>query len=487
MTTDRKKAKPNILLIMSDEHAAEFTGAYGHSIVRTPTINRLASDGIVFDNAYCVSPLCGPARMAFMTGRYPNRDGFWDNGVPMRSDVVTWAHRLGHAGYATALSGKMHFIGPDQHHGFDEVLARDDAVCAKNIEVDFRWTDDIVPRPNARARFDQAGAGGGEHIDHDLEVTRTCLEYIDRQAAAQVADRDAKPFVLCAGYNSPHFPLIAPADCFAKYHPDNVDLPVGWDRPIPDLGPHQQRVRRLFGLEGITEEQTLRARAAYFGLITWMDQQIGQLLAKLENTGLSENTVVIYTADHGEMAGTHGMWWKSNFHEQAVRVPLVIRMPGGKQAGSRRAELVSHLDLTTTLLDLGGVAGPATADMENAPLDGNSLLTLLQSASHNTIPWSAHVFSEYYAQASRGPMRMVRQGDHKLNIYHGEFTEMFDLSQDPYEMRNLATEAKHQERRRELTALIYQDWPADEIAAKVRRSQNERWVINGGNRREYRH
>jgi len=490
MTVSTGGKQPNILLIMSDEHAAEFSSIHGNRIVQTPTLDRLAADGVTFDNAYCTSPLCVPARMSFMTGAYVHREEIWDNGVPLRSDAITWAHRLANAGYKTALSGKMHFIGPDQHHGFADVLASDEVVCAKNIEVDFRWVDDVSPRPNSRARFDAAGAGGGSHIDHDETVTRTCLDYLEQQWEAQKSGTPAQPFVLCAGYNAPHFPLIAPDEFYSMYHPDTVDLPVAWDQPMADLGPHQQRLRKLFDLEGLTEEQVRRARAAYFGLISWMDREAGKLIDKLEDTGLIDNTVVIYTADHGEMAGTHGLWWKSNFYEQSVHVPLVIRMPGAFQAGTRRHELISHLDLTATLLDLAGLSNqmaPSSDNGEEKTTDGTSLRALIDAGQEGQVPWRDHLFSDYYAQASRNPMRMVRHGTHKLNIYHGECVELFDLAEDPDEMTNLADDGAQSVIRRELENLAFADWHPDDIARKVRRSQNERWVINNGNRRKYVH
>jgi len=475
---------------MSDEHSAEFSSIYGNTVVQTPTLDRLARDGVTFDNAYCASPLCVPARMSFMTGKHVHREEIWDNGVPLRSDAITWAHRLANAGYNTALSGKMHFIGPDQYHGFEEILVRDDTVCAKNIEVDFRWADDVSPRPNSRARFDAAGAGGGTHIDHDRAVTKTCLEYLEQRSAENRAGGDQQPFILCAGYNSPHFPLIVPDDYYSLYHPEAVDLPVAWDQPLEELGPHQQRLKTLFGLEGLTEEQVRRARAAYFGLITWMDHEAGLLVDKLEETGLIDNTVIIYTADHGDMAGTHGLWWKSSFYEQAVHVPLVIKMPGEPDRGSRRSELVSHLDLSATLLEFAeapyvGAGAPKVSEEDS--MDGISLLPILQAQPNDRVAWRDHVISEYYAQGSRNPMRMIRQGNHKLNIYHGETIELFDLVEDPYEMVNLAGYFEQSTRLKELKKIAYEDWNPDEIDTKVRRSQFERWIINNGNRREYLH
>lgn len=484
MTDRPAQPKPNILLIMSDEHSAEFSGVHGNSIVSTPTLDRLSREGVTFEQAYCSSPLCVPARMSFLTGKYVHREEIWDNGVPLRSDAITWAHRLANGGYETALSGKMHFIGPDQYHGFDEVLASDETVCAKKIEVDFRWADEVSPRPNSRARFDAAGPGGGTHIDHDLAVTRTCLEFLDRQATAASSGTERTPFLLCAGYNSPHFPLVAPEEFYSLYYPDAVDLPVAWNRPLEELGPHQQRLRTLFGLQGLTEEQVRRARGGYFGLISWMDHEVGLLVEKLEETGLIDNTIIIYTADHGDMAGTHGLWWKSCFYEQAVHVPLVVRMPGGVGAGARRTELVSHLDLSATLLDLAGVS-EQTDPSEN--FDGSTLIPLLEAGRVGTVAWRDHAISDYYAQASRNPMRMIRQGNHKLNIYHGETLELFDLVEDPYEMDNLAEDRGYRSARRALEKLAYRDWEPDIIDQKVRRSQYERWVINNGNRREYLH
>ena len=297
--------KPNFLIIMSDEHAPMYSSVYGHPIVQTPNMERLANAGATFDAAYCNSPLCTPSRMSFMTGRFVNKIGTWDNVTPLRSDAVTWAHRLRAVGYDVALSGKQHFGGPDQLHGFQQQLARD--LHAEWNHPIHLWDDGIVPAAQPWQEVYQAGPGRTVELDVDDLAGERALEYLRDPA------RHDKPWALNASFIAPHFPYVVPQKFWDMYPPDEMDLPLIPVGHLDNLPPMARRLRRMFGFPQYPDDVVRRARAGYYALISYFDEKIGELLDTLESTGQKENTVIIHLSDHGDMNGEHGLWRKSNF------------------------------------------------------------------------------------------------------------------------------------------------------------------------------
>lgn len=447
---------------MSDEHTPTATGAYGHALVRTPHLDRLAKGGVLFENTYCNSPLCVPSRMSFMTGKEVHRIGAWDNGVPLGSDEVTWAHLFRRGGYETALCGKMHFIGPDQLHGFEKRLLSDIHLSLIGAPD---W-DAGLDNPNAylsHKRVLNAGPGRGAHNDYDDAVHEHAVRYL-RDWARGPRER---PFFLCASYTAPHFPLQVPEKYFNLYYPNNVDMPFIPPGHLDRLHPAHQRLRKWFGLEGLTAEQTRRARAAYYGLISFLDDKVGELIQVLDQERLRDNTLVIYLSDHGEMMGEHGLWWKCNFYEWSVRVPLIFSLPGRLPAGHRVREVVSLVDVVRTFLDFGGVEDPGD-------LDGHSLLPLLDGRE---CAWKNVAFSEYHAHGINHSMRMLRAGRYKLNYVVDEPPELYDLETDPGEFDDLAGRPEYASLVAELTARVLAEWDPREIEARVRRSQKARRIV----------
>lgn len=458
MPTDR----PNILIVMSDEHDPRVSEPYGHPFVQTPNLRRLSERGVVFENGYCNSPLCVPSRASFMTGKHLHRIGVWDNGVPLASDEPTWAHRLNALGYETALAGKMHFIGPDQRHGFGRRLVED-------IHGRFRmdppdWRNDGPGNAKMRQRFQEAGPGDSLHQIYDDEVTRQSVAYLSEPA------RREQPWALCASLITPHFPLIVRQRYWDLYYPDHADLPP----PPPDhdherLHPQSQRLNRYFdcALE-VPEEQIRRCRAAYYGLVTYCDERIGEILDVLQRTGQAENTIVAYVADHGEMHGQHGMWWKCSFYEGSVRIPFILSWPGRWAPGRRRAA-VSLLDLVRTICERAGDVGE--------DLDGRSLAGELEGSASDG---DGLAVAEYEGHGTVTPGRMVRRGQHKLNYYLDEPPELFDLAADPDEFHNLAASPAHAVVREELTAIALRDWDPIAVKARVLASQTRRQRLVAG-------
>ncbi|MCL4543580.1 MAG: sulfatase-like hydrolase/transferase [Chloroflexi bacterium] len=448
---------------MSDEHDPQVSSPYGHSFVVTPALQQLAETGCTFDAGYCNSPLCVPSRASFMTGKHLHRIGVWDNGVPLASDEPTWAHRLSAVGYDTALAGKMHFVGPDQLHGFRERPV-EDVHHTLRVGNGPRWLGGVHDGGSSmRRRIEEAGPGDSFYQRYDDRVATQSIAYLADPA------RHERPWALCTSFITPHFPLIVRPQYFERYWPRFGDLPNIPEGHFDALHPQSERLRRHFATIGYTDEQIRRARAAYYGLVTFCDERIGMVLAALETYGLAQNTVVAYVADHGEMLGEHGMWWKCSFYEPSARIPFVIRWPERFPAGKRFGAAVSLLDLVRTMLSLAG--DPAEE------LDGRDLSPLLQGDEPDG-PGLA--IAEYEGHGTVTPARMVRRGQYKLNYYIGEEPELFDLATDPRECINLVADARYAPIRNELTALALADWDGEAIHARVLESQRRRQLITAG-------
>lgn len=454
-------AKPNFLIIMSDEHAPMYTSIHGHPIVQTPNMERLAADGATFDAAYCNSPLCMPSRMSFMTGRLIHNIGAWDNVTPLRPDAVTWAHRLGAQGYDVALSGKQHFGGADQYHGFQQQLARD--LHSERYHPILIWDDGIVPAKQPWQEVYVAGAGSTEELVVDELVQEKSLEYLRDPA------RKDKPWALNASFIAPHFPLIAPQKYWDMYPVEDMDLPEIPEGHLDNLHPVHNRLREMFGFPQFPDDIVKQARAGYYALITYLDDKIGELIDTLKETGQYENTVIIHTSDHGDMNGEHGMWRKSNFYEASSRVPLQVVWKDKISGGKRLPEVVSLVDVVATICDIAG-------DDTDLPLDGDSLLSLMTTGDPD---WKDEAFSEYLAHGVDRPMAMLRRGRYKLNYSWNDPVEFFDLQKDPNEFNNLADSPEHQSIIAEMTRDLLSDWNPEELDKTVRASQRNQRFIEG--------
>ena len=419
----------------------------------------LLTEGLTFTNAYCNSPLCMPSRMSFMTGRYIHHIGAWDNAAPLRPDAVTWAHLLRDEGYDVVLSGKQHFGGLDQLHGFREQLARDLHAEKKHGLTDWENGTPAAARPWGGPA--QAGPGTTEEIRVDDLAETEAIEYL------RETERRDQPWALNVSFIAPHFPLVVPQRFWDLYPPDEIDLPNIPQGHLENQHPVYKRMRRMFGCVEYPEDLVRRARAGYYGLITYLDEKIGNLLQTLDETDQLENTVVIYTSDHGEMNGEHGMWRKSNFYEASSRVPLQIMFPDKLSAGKRIDEVVSLVDLTATLVDIAG-------GKSQEQFDGDTLMPLIQETNAD---WKDYAFSEYLAHGVQRPMAMLRKGKYKYNYSLGDPPELYDISEDQEEFHNLANEPKYQTICRDLETQLLADWDPIEIEKQVCESQKARILI----------
>ena len=454
--------RPNILVVMSDEHSRSFTEPYGHPFVKTPHMQRLADEGTTFVNAYCNSPICNPSRASFMTGQHTPKVGAWDNAATLSSDEATWAHLINAAGYETVLCGKMHFQGADQMHGFQRRILSD-----VHGNANPRLTADWVGwhPENAAAdysMFTQAGPGEHAYSAYDEVAAAQASTYIRAQESAD------RPWALLVGLITPHFPFIARQKYWDMYYPEHADQPR-IPAHMDDIHPHKRRLAEWFSYVDVDPELVARARAAYYGLITYCDDCLGQILAAVDESGQGDDTVIVYTSDHGDAVGEHGMWTKQTFYEDSVGVPLHVRWPGKVDAGRRVNQPVSLIDVTQTLLDSAAVEAPGY-------WSGESLLGLAGGEPEGP----GEVIADYTAVAAKGPCRMVRVGDLKYNYYHGEPEELFDLAADPDELVNQIENPAYADALDDLRARARRDYDPDEVYDRALRSQQNRRLVNAG-------
>ncbi|WP_285019142.1 choline-sulfatase [Novosphingobium sp. fls2-241-R2A-195] len=466
--------KQNFLLIMADQLAAGALPFLGASPVKAPNLARLAGEGVLFRSAYCNSPLCAPSRFSMLSGRLPSRIGAYDNACEFTATTPTIAHHLRLGGYRTILSGKMHFVGPDQLHGFEERLTTD------IYPADFGWTPDwtnFEERPTWYHSMDSVRTAGPtvrtNQIDFDEEVvftTRRKLFDIVRNGEGD-GNGDRRPFFLVASLTHPHDPFAIHRKYWDLYEDVEIDLPRVTP-PLDDLDPHSRRLRHVCGndLDPVTDKQVRAARRAYYGAISFVDEQIGLILDTLTETGLAENTTVIVCSDHGEMLGERGLWYKMNFLEGGSRVPLIVSAPG-RIAPRAVDESVSLLDLFPTLLDLAGLE-PELA----APIDGHSLVPHLQGTGGHD-----EVIGEYLAEGAIAPIVMIRRGQWKFIHSPTDPDQLYDLSSDPDELRNLAQELQYADLIAEFRAEVARRWDLAAIERDVIDSQRRRRIVAAAN------
>lgn len=457
-------AKPNILILMADQMAPSALAAYGNRVVRTPTIDRLAATGVVFDSAYCNSPLCAPSRFSFLSGLLPSRIGGYDNACEFPADRPTIAHHLRHRGYRTILAGKMHFVGPDQLHGFEERLTTD------IYPADFAWTPDwtrFEDRPSWYHSMDSVLTAGPcvrtNQLDYDEEVTFTTRRKLFEIARGS----DDRPFFMVMSLTHPHDPFAIPRRYWDLYDDAEIALPR-ITIPIAQQDPHSLRLRHVCGLDldAVTDDQVRAARHAYYGAISFVDEQIGSVLETLADTGLAEDTIILLIGDHGEMLGERGLWYKMNFFEGGARIPMIVAAPG-RFAPRRVAESVSLVDLLPTLIDLAG------GDDDTAtPRDGTSLMPHLAGAQGPDL-----VLGEYLGEGAIAPIVMIRRGPFKFIHSPADPDQLFDLSADPDELVNLALSPGHADTLADFRREVAARWDLARIEAEVLASQARRRLV----------
>ncbi len=450
---------------MADQLAASCLPFHGHRVVRAPNLTALARDGVTFESAYSASPLCAPSRSAMLAGRRPSRIEVFDNAAELPASVPTVTHVLRAAGYATTLVGKMHFVGPDQLHGFEERLTTD------VYPADFDWTPDWGMTAGERASwhhnmssvFEAGVREAALQTDYDDEVCFRAVQKIRHLAAR----RDGRPFFMVVSFTNPHDPWEVRRRHWDLYDEAAIDLPLVAPIPYDHADPHSRRLRDMYGSDDrpLTEAEVRRARHGYYAAVSYMDERVGEVLDALEATGQAGDTVVLFTADHGEMLGERGLWYKMSFFEGSARVPLIVRWPG--VAPRRVGESVSHLDLAPTLVELGG------GGSEGAEFEGSSLVPLLTGRG----PAPSAVLGEYLAEGVSAPSVMIRRGKHKYIRCEGDPDQLYDLEADPLELANLAADPAAAESVAALRAESERRWDLADVERRVLASQGRRRLV----------
>ena len=462
-------SKPNILVVMADQLAPHFTGAYGHPLVRTPAMDAVVDRGVRFDAAYCSSPLCAPSRFSMMAGRLASEIGAFDNGSEFAASIPTMAHYLRLAGYRTILSGKMHFVGPDQLHGFEERLTTD------VYPSDFAWTanwDAATERLgkwfyNLETVTDAGPVLANFQIDYDDEVGFTAVRRLYDMARG---DRGERPFFMVASFTHPHDPYEARPEWWNLYDPDDIDLPD----PISDdaVDPHTLRIRQ--GIQaagaGYSEDQYRTARHGYYAATSYFDSWLGRLVDALAETGRLDDSVIIVISDHGDMLGDRGVFFKMSFFERSTRVPLIMAGPG-VAAGTTVANACSLVDLLPTLLDIASDGG-AWPEFDT-PISGRSLWGLATGGTDDI----DETVGEYMAVMTSQPIFMIRRGRHKYIHCDSDPALLYDLEADPLERTNLIDDPGHAELTAAFAAETARRWNSTAIRERVLASQRSRRMV----------
>ena len=446
----------NLLVIMSDEHNPKMLGCAGHPMVRTPNLDGLAARGTRFSAAYTTCPICVPARASFATGRYVHATGYWDNAIAYDGEVESWGHRLQIAEVRVDSIGKLHYRSQSDPTGFDVQhipMHIKDGVGMVQHSIRGQFPDFTPPPSPTGQRAGgivlSAGVGESEYTRYDRKIAELAGDWIRAVAGGP------SPWVLFVSFVTPHYPLMAPEEFFKLYAVDEMPTPKlsagsGYV-PHPWLGGLMRRQAD----RDVSPEQHKMALAAYMALCTFMDAQVGRVLQALDETGLRDQTRILYTADHGENAGTRGMWGKSVHYEESGSVPMILSGEGVPE-GKVSSTPTMLVDAFPSILEAVGVPLP-TPEPEDGAFPGRSLFELANAADEP----DRTAFSEYHAAGSPSGSFMIRQGRYKYIHYVGFDPELFDLDTDPEELHNLAEDAAHADTvnrlERELRAIVDPD------------------------------
>jgi choline-sulfatase len=439
----------NVLLLMSDQHKPHAMGIDGDSVARTPNLDALCRSSVRFDSAYCSNPVCVPSRASLLTGLYTHHHGAYNNTVPWPFEHKTIAHHFDRAGYMTALIGKMHFVDA-QTHGFEyrvdfndwwQYLGPKTKLYADELgrrnsgsglpQIDDLWLDAGDPWDGERENDDRQGSVAVGRASKMAEEDQF-ESFVARESIRFLKNHGKQPFFLVTSFLKPHDPFMPAARFANMFRPEDMKLPDTWGKV--DLSKVPKETSAAIRRNAPTPElhdaaQAQRRIAMYHANLAQMDDCLGRVLNTLRELDLEKDTVVLYTADHGEMLGEHGLWQKFVFYESSVGVPLVVRALGVTQTGARSKTPVSLVQVLPTLLDLCGL--PAASG-----LDGASFAPDLREPATTR---DTTVFAEYNLRNPRAKY-MIRRGDFKYNYYVNDMAELYNLREDPKEMRNLALE-----------------------------------------------
>ena len=457
----------NLIVLMSDEHNPKVMGCAGHPVISTPHLDALAARGTRFTSAYTTSPVCVPARAAFAVGKYIHQIGFWDNADAYDGSVPSWHHLLRDRGHEVVSIGKLHFDRKDVDHGFSEEQIPMHILDGKGDLMGL-VREDLPRRGGAKKMAALAGPGESSYTLYDRDICARSQIWL-RERARRPAD---KPWVLFVSFVAPHFPLTAPPEHYYRYFEQELPLPKLYAREQRTRHPYLDDYRGSFCYDDYFESpaDVRRALLGYFGLVSFLDEQIGKILAVVRDAGLEQTTDILYTSDHGDNLGARGLWGKSTMYEEIAGVPLICAGPGYPTGRVVRTP-ASHVDFFPTILDSAGV--PFEALRDDHP--GHSLLALAHGAEPDRT-----VLSEYHGMGSTTAAYMVRVGRYKYVHYVKYPPQLFDLEADPEEMNDLAADPSLAgvlaQCRARLTAML----DPVEVDRRAKARQAELLAANGG-------
>ncbi len=470
--------RPNILVIMTDEHNAAVMGCAGDRLARTPNLDSLTSRGVLFGAHYCASPICVPSRQSFTTGKYVSHHNVWGNTVGVPEGTPSLPRILNAAGYESFLDGKMHYKG-GASHGFQildeksglakssksKVVAVEDGADEKASQTGGKKirAHQRPPAGEFRDNKDELGEEfkplGEENMDSFVDVGRRngAITFLQHRKPG------GKPFFLLVGFIAPHYPLVAPPQ-YLEHFKDRIPMPEIPQGYLDALPLNYQHLRNDRKLEHVPDQTVKLAREAYYARVEWTDQQIGMVLDALKASPFADNTVVIYTSDHGENMGEHGLWWKNCMYDTAARVPLIVSWPARWKGGQHRDGACGALDIVQTIAGLAGAKTPAD-------WSGTSMLAWLDNGAS---AWKDQAVSEYYSGYVASGMAMIRQGDWKYVYHtradekHGPQRELYCLKTDPKELSNLAADPAQEQRLAAMHSALAKELGEDPEQAEAR-------------------
>ncbi|MBE9398955.1 sulfatase-like hydrolase/transferase [Pontibacterium sp. N1Y112] len=451
----------NMIVIMSDEHANKIIGSHGHPFIKTPNMDKLAAEGCRFTSAYTNSPICLPGRAAFATGRYVNETGYWDNAHPYEGAIDSWGHVIQRKGVKSVSIGKLHYRNETDDVGFDEQILPMHVVGQKG-DILGSVRDDLPRRMKCKSMSDQIGPGESSYTRYDRNITDLSCKWLEENA-------NDGPFVLYVGLVAPHFPLIAPEAFYNLYKDMDIPMPKAYEiSERPDHGWLNQWRKCWIHDEFFDDEKVLVALKSYYGLVSFLDDNIGKILASLEASGVAGETEVIYTSDHGDNMGARGLWGKSTFFEEAAGIPMIVKGPD-IEAGTVCETPVTLVDVASTICEEIALETPA-----NWP--GFSLNKLAAE------PYDEErtVFAEYHAAGAISGAFMLRKGQYKYIHYVGFEPQLFDLNADPEEMNDIAGLPEHAERIAQFETELSAICDPEEVDARAKQDQKKLVDENGG-------
>ncbi len=477
--------RPNLLYIHSDQHSPHVTGCYGNDLVETPNLDRLAASGVMFDNVYCCSPICVPSRMSMLSGRHPYQNEVWTNEHALDSRIPTIAHAMGAAGYQPELVGRMHAVGPDQLHGYAARFVGDHGANYPGNPGPERGILSVTAGPH-HLSLERSGPGQSAYQVHDEDVTAVTIARLNRLGVQKRAGLLKQPFSISVGLMLPHPPYVARQEDYDRYA-DSMPLP-GKSAPPPDeQHPFLRWWRQSTGIEVMDNGEVRRARAAYAGLVYRTDAMIGQILNALVENGLDDNTLIIYTSDHGDMQGEHGLFWKHVFYEESVRVPLILSWAGRIPPQQRCQQVVSALDVAATMLD--AMEAPSLPNSA-----GRSFLSQIEGL-HEVPAWENVAFSEYCTDKFGPPEgayhRMIRREEWKYIHYHEHPSQLFNLREDPDELFDRSDDPGCRSILQDLRGEVLRDWDPEKVQRKMAQKRADEpilveWARHTGPEERYR-